>query len=110
MSSLPDQQEQESLSDRSPSVVEAQLVNDLEAESNVTKMAIVTCTISILHQLVLLLNYFYVLSEGGVTMKSAKSIFVSSYASVMRNVINFFKFYKFSRSFRAEVQTMFKCS
>jgi hypothetical protein len=78
------------------------------AENNVTKMVAVLSSISILHQVILNVNFFVTWRVGGVTSSSAVSIFVSNFTSVLRHTSNFMIFFAFSNIFKAELRRMYQ--
>jgi hypothetical protein len=76
------------------------------SERSLTKMCIVMCTVSVVHQIVHVTNTFVVMMVGGGG-KAVFSIFVSNFVSVLRHSSNFFLFYSFNKNFKKEVKNYF---
>jgi hypothetical protein len=80
--------------------------NVTRAEHNLARMVIVICLVSVLHQIVVIINFVYVLAIGAVTLSTSVSIFTSNELTNLRHATNFFFVYFFNRNFRNAFKRM----
>jgi hypothetical protein len=92
----------------STSARKSNLLSKEKIEKSVIKMVAVLSSISIVHQVILNANFAFTWKEGGVTSASAVSIFLANFSSALRHFSNFFIFYAFGYTFKAELKRKFQ--
>jgi hypothetical protein len=70
----------------------------LNAERNATQMVTFMCVVSVVHQIVLLANFLYVLIVGSFNFSTSILLFITSEVTSLRHATNFFVFYFFNRN------------